>query len=101
MWLGLVTFASPINNVLRDFIIDGQQVLSPWSMYWNRLALYMAYHLERGMHLIPGWLESQQRVRDMAHVLANYLFTASLLRLYGLLELRIRLVETRPTGSTI
>lgn len=78
----------PLSTMLREFMMDASQVVSPWFMYWNRLAIHMEYF--RGS-CMPRWSSCQSKVNDMTHVPADYLFTACLWGFYDLLKVRLRL----------
>ena len=78
----------PLSTMLREFIMDASQVVSPWFMYWNRLAMQMYYFSGSSM---PRWSSYQTKVLDMTHVPADYLFTACLWGFYDLLKVRLRL----------
>ena len=88
-------FLHPLNDMLREFAVDTSQEVSPWFMYWNRLAMHMVY-LRRGYHimyhLMPKWDSDsgQEKIEDMVHNPADYLFVASTLGACDLLELRLR-----------
>lgn len=82
----------PLNTILRNFIMDAPEVVSPWFMYWNTLAIYMSRNVIGSPNLIghqPGWHESKNKIICMTHTPADYLFTASLWGFYDLLELRL------------
>ena len=73
-------FAQPLNTMLRNFVMDESQLVSPWFMYWNRLAINVSNQW-------PWW---PNKFKDMTHVPADYLFAASLWSFNDLLELRLR-----------
>lgn len=73
--------------MLLDFIMDAPEVIAPWFMYWNRLAIYMSNFCGPCM---PPWGSYGRKIVDATHVPADYLFTASLWGFYDLLEVRLR-----------
>ena len=81
----------PLKGMLRDFFVDTSQEVSPWFMYWNRLAIYV-----QNCFLAPrngGWwsdCRGEDNFGDMIHKPADYLFAASALGASDLLELRLR-----------
>lgn len=79
----------PLKTMLRSFIMDEDEVVSPWFMYWNRLAIWMSGYYFRKYHM-PGWRGDHNKIIDMRHAPADYLFAASLWGFYDLLELRLR-----------
>ena len=101
----------PLNTMLRDFIMDAPEVVSPWFMYWNRLAIQFQvstrpwdrdWIFKRTRPLVPEsewrtrtlvpeseWVFDRTRIVDMTHVPADYLFTASVWGFCDLLEYRL------------
>lgn len=79
----------PLNSMLRTFIMDAPEVVSPWFMYWNTLAMYMLRNWIEYPHM-PRWHGLKNKIKYMIHSPADYLFTASLWGFYDLLELRLK-----------
>lgn len=79
----------PLNTMLPSFIMDAPEVVSPWFMYWNRLAVYMRLNFDR-RSCMPGWDGRHNKMINMTHTPADYLFAASLWGFYDLLEFRLR-----------
>lgn len=79
----------PLNTMLRTFIMDTPEEVSPWFIYWNRLAMSMSLWSTRTSHM-PGRRGDRIKVNAVAHTPADYLFAASLWGFYDLLELRLR-----------
>lgn len=79
----------PLNTMLLTFIMDAPEVVSPWFMYCNSLAIYMRCSLNRHS-CMPGWRGGHNKIIEMTHTPADYLFAASLWGFYDLLELRLR-----------
>ena len=79
--------AQPLNTMLRDFVMDASQVVSPWFMYWNSLVIHCSWHTQ----ICQGFPSRQiKTINDMAHIPADYLFTAIIWAFNDLLELRLR-----------
>ena len=79
----------PLSTMLRGFIMDASQSVSPWFMYWNRLVIHM-FRFPGHVYCMPGWIFGRNKIKDMTHTPADYLFTAILWGFYDLLELRLR-----------
>ena len=84
-------FLHPLKDMLREFAADTSQEVSPWFMYWNRLAFHVIYS-RRGHHCTPKWARIGDRkdIEVMVHYPADYLFAASALGACDLLEVRLR-----------
>ena len=79
----------PLSDMLRNFTIDTSQGISPWFMYWNRLATHMI-DLDTNYNAMPQWSSDKSRILEMVHLPADYLFAASIWGFRDLLELRLR-----------
>ena len=79
----------PLSAMLRNFTIDTSQRISPWFMYWNRLAWHMM-NFHNNYTGMPQWSSNKSHIIDMVHIPADYLFAASIGGFCDLLELRLR-----------
>ena len=79
----------PLSDMLRNFTIDTSQRISPWFMYWNRLAMHMMYFPHTDFRM-PGWSSSENRIIGIVQIPADYLFAASIWGFCDLLDLRLR-----------
>lgn len=79
----------PLSDMLRNFTIDTSQGISPWFMYWNRLATYMI-NFDKNYTAMPQWSSGKSRISEMVHLPADYLFAASIWGFHDLLEFRLR-----------
>ena len=88
---GYLRFLHPLNDMLRKFAVDTSGEVSPWFMYWNRLAVHMVYS-EIYSSSILRWKSNRDEISigAMVHNPADYLFAASILGFCDLLELGLR-----------
>ena len=88
---GHLRFLHPLNDMLRKFAVDTSQEVSPWFMYWNRLAVHMVYS-KKCASSDKRWLQNRDEIsiRDMVHNPADYLFAASAWGFCDLLDLRLK-----------
>ena len=84
-------FIDPLYDMLRTFTVDMSGGISPWFMYWNRLAMHMVHSMDR-YDFMPSWatIQDENDIAGMVHNPADYLFAASIWGFCDLLEFRLR-----------